>query len=270
MASEIPDFYQSYASYKRYETPNIGRKQIARFDTEVWGPAAFSTQCRVLELGCGTGAFLAYLAAKGITQMVGIDHDPALADVVPENVRSAFRCADVWTILAYLAAKGITQMVGIDHDPALADVVPENVRSAFRCADVWTILADPDLGQFDRVAMFDVLEHFTADEALRLLQSLRPRLNPGARLILKVPNAACPWALQYQFGDLTHRTAFTPLSMRQLADAAGYEATHVYAQRQGSRRRMITDALVHRFLSWALLTPPEFWSANMYAVLVAK
>jgi len=229
VASEIPDFYQSYASYKRYETPNIGRKQIARFDTEVWGPAAFSTQCRVLELGCGTGAFLAYLAAKGMTQMVGIDHDPALADVVPENV-----------------------------------------RSAFRCADVWTILADPDLGQFDRVAMFDVLEHFTADEALRLLQSLRPRLNPGARLILKVPNAARPWALQYQFGDLTHRTAFTPLSMRQLADAAGYEATHVYAQRQGSRRRMITDALVHRFLSWALLTPPEFWSANMYAVLVAK
>lgn len=229
MASEVPDFYQSYASYKRYETPSIGRKQIARFDSEVWGPAAFSPQCRVLELGCGTGAFLAYLAAKGVTQMVGIDHDPALAEVVPENV-----------------------------------------RPAFRCADVWSVLADPALGQFDRVAMFDVLEHFTPDEALRLLQSLRLCLNPGARIILKVPNAACPWALQYQFGDLTHRTAFTPLSMRQLADAAGFEAASVYAQRQGSRRRLITDALVHRFLSWALLTPPEFWSANMYAVLVTK
>lgn len=229
MGNDTADFYQSYATYKRYETPGLGRKQIARFDAEVWEPAGFTPQCRVLELGCGTGAFLAYLHAKGVTRMVGVDHDPALAQVVPPQV-----------------------------------------RQAFVCADVWDVLADRALGGFDRVALFDVLEHFPADDALRLLRELRQRLEPGARVILKVPNAASPWALQYQFGDLTHRTAFTPLSLRQLADAAGYDAVRVYPQRQGSRRRMVTDALVHRFLSWALLTPPEFWSANMYAVLVPR
>lgn len=229
MDNDIPDFYQSYATYKRYETPQLGRKQVARFDAEVWHPAGFTTECRVLELGCGTGTFLAYLQARGV-----------------EN------------------------FVGIDHDPALAEVVPPPVRQHFRCADVWKALADDSLGLFDRVALFDVLEHFSPDDALRLLHAMRGRLRPGARVILKVPNAACPWALQYQFGDLTHRTAFTPLSIRQLADAAGYDTAAVYAQRQGSRRRMLTDALLHRFLSWALLTPPEFWSANMYAVLTPR
>lgn len=229
VGNETSDFYQSYATYKRYETPQVGRKQIARFDAEVWQPAQFDTQCQVLELGCGTGAFLDYLKTKGVTRIVGVDHDPTLARVVPESV-----------------------------------------RDCFHCADLWTALADESLGSFDRVALFDVLEHFTADDALRLLQTLKKRLRPQARLILKVPNAACPWALQYQFGDLTHRTAFTPLSLRQLADAAGFDAVSVYPQRQGSRRRMLTDALVHRFLSWALLTPPEFWSANMYAVLVPR
>jgi len=229
VSNEVPDFYQSYASYKGYETPQTGRKQIARFDAEVWYPAQFTPACRVLELGCGTGAFLAYLDTKGIRGSIGVDHDPALAEIIPANV-----------------------------------------RASFVCTDIWSALADDDLGRFDRVALFDVLEHFSPDEALRLLKALIPRLTPDARIILKVPNAACPWALQYQFGDLTHRTAFTPQSMRQLADAAGYDVLRVYAQRQGSRRRMITDMLVHRFLSWALLTPPEFWSANMYAVLVPR
>lgn len=229
MGDDISDFYQSYATYKRYETPGLGRKQIDRLDAEVWRPAAFTPQCRVLELGCGTGAFLAYLHAKGVSDMVGVDHDPALAQVIPAAV-----------------------------------------RGNFRCADLWTALADDGLGRFDRVALFDVLEHFAPAEALRLLKGLRPRLGDDCRVVIKVPNAACPWGLQYQFGDLTHRTAFTPLSLRQLADAAGYGVQSVYGQRQGSRRRLITDALVHRFLSWALLTPPEFFSANMYAVLVPK
>ncbi|HSV28879.1 MAG TPA: class I SAM-dependent methyltransferase [Candidatus Omnitrophota bacterium] len=229
MDSSAPGFYGSYATYKGYETPQVGPKQIRRFDDEVWNPAGFRPEHNVLEIGCGTGAFLAYLAAKG--------------------------CG---------------RFMGIDHDPNLAQVVPATVRDRFSCRDVWDVLADPACGPFDRVVLLDVLEHFSAEDAQRLLEGLRPRLAADARIILKVPNASCPWGLQYQFGDLTHRTAFTPLSIRQLADSAGFQVDKLYAQRQGSRRRMITDALVHRFLSWALLTPPQYWSANLYAVLAPK
>ena len=225
MTESAPGFYGTYASHKGYTTPVVGPKQIKRFDAEIWGPAACDSAMSFLEIGCGTGAFLAYLRAKGVHHLLGIDHDPALAVVVPEAIRDRFSCRDA-------------------HD----------------------LLADPTQGPFDRVVMLDVLEHFTPEDARHLLQSVRGRLKPGGKVVIKVPNAGAPWGLQYQFGDLTHRTAFSPISLRQLADAAGYGAPLILAQRQGSRRRMITDALVHRFLSWALLTPPEFWSANLYAI----
>ena len=229
MDERAPGFYGTYASHKGYTTPQVGPKQSGRFDREVWGPAQCEAGHSFLEIGCGTGAFLAYLRAKGVNHLLGIDHDPALARVIPETA-----------------------------------------RNDFACRDVWQVLADESLGRFDRVVALDVLEHFEAAEALRLLQAVRGRLAEGGRVVLKVPNGGSPWGMPYQYGDLTHRTVFAPISIRQLADAAGFGPPLIYGQRQGSRRRMITDALVHGVLSWALLNPPEIWSANLYAVLQVK
>lgn len=229
MSQDTPGFYDSYSSYKRYRTPTIGRKQVRRFDAEVWGPGGCRADMAFLEIGCGTGEFLAYLQGKGVTRAIGIDHDPALAAIVPAPV-----------------------------------------RDRFRCADVWEFLAGSELAALDRVVMLDVLEHFSPEQARDLLVAIRRILAPGGRIIVKVPNAGCPWGLAYQFGDLTHKTAFNTLSLRQLADASGLELAALYPQRQGSRRRMVTDAIVHGFLSWALLNPPEFWGANLYAVMAVN
>ncbi len=229
MNQRAPGFYGTYASYKGYVTPQVGPKQVGRFNQEIWEPAQCSPSHSFLEIGCGTGAFLAYLHGKGVRRVLGIDHDPALAKVIPEVA-----------------------------------------RNDFVCRDVWEVASDESLGRFDRIVLLDVLEHFEASEALRLLQSLRGRLAEDGRLVIKVPNAGSPWGLPYQYGDLTHRTAFAPISMRQLADAAGFAPPLLYGQRQGSRRRRITDAVVCRLLSWALLNPPEIWSANFYAVLQVK
>ncbi len=221
-----PGLYGSYASYKGYTTPKLGPKHMRRFEDDIWRPAQCDAGMSFLEVGCGTGAFLAFLGAKGVGRFLGIDHDPALADVVPPSVRGHFACRD------------------------LREVV-----------------ADPAIEPFDRVVALDVFEHFTAEDGTALLAAFRAKLSPQGRVVLKVPNAASPWGLSYQYGDLTHRTAYTPLSLRQLADAAGFSVRLLVGQRQGTRRRLFTDALVHRFLSWALLTPPEIWSANLIAVL---
>lgn len=226
MQNTAPGFYSSYASYKSYSTPQVGAKQIRRFDDLVWLPGNCDPTMRFLEIGCGTGAFLAYLAAKGCSKFLGIDHDPALESVLPETARGHFSCCDVWKTL----------------------------ESSTEC-------------DIDRIVALDVLEHFSPDDALNLLRLANNRLAPEGRIVMKIPNAACPWGLQYQFGDLTHRTAFTPLSIRQLADAAGMDVRAVLPHRQGSRRRQITDTLLHSFLSWALLTPPDIWTANFVAVL---
>jgi SAM-dependent methyltransferase len=223
-----PGFYDTYASYKGYRTPSIDAKLIRRFDAEIWHPAQCAADMSFLEIGCGTGAFLGYLDAKGVARRIGIDHDPALADIVPAAVRADFR-----------------------HGDALA------------------LLNGSADGPFDRVVLLDVLEHFSPDEARTLLETIRPRLTAAGKIVLKVPNAASPWGLSYQFGDLTHRTPFSAQSLRQLADSAGFSAV-IRPQRQGTRRRRLTDAVVNRILTWALLTPPEVWSANLYAILTPR
>lgn len=217
----------TYGDFKAYSTPRLGAKHARRFEGEFWRPTACAAGMSVLEIGCGTGLFLAYLRSRGIEDFVGIDIDPRLAEVVPAAVRDRFRAVDVWAFLA----------------------------------------EDPAPGPFDRVAMFDVIEHFTADDAARLLEALRPRMRPGGRLVLKTPNAASPWGLQYRYGDLTHKAAFTPGSLRQLALSAGWRCTAVYPHRLGSPSRVLRDRLLHRFLAYMVATPPELWTANFLAVL---
>ncbi len=220
------DFYASYSAYKDYRRPSLTSKDIARFDAEIWQPAGFAVDMKCLEIGSGAGAFLAYLAHKGVTDFRGIDHDPALPDVQPPEVAERFDCADVWRYL---------ETVG-----------------------------DGDL---DRVVLLDVLEHFSPEQGFRLLSLIAKALGPHGKIIIKVPNAASPWGLSYQHGDLTHKTAYTADSLRQLATACALKVDAVYEQRRGSPRRMITDALVRRFLAWALLTPPPLWGANIYCLL---
>jgi len=223
------DFYSSYRAYKNYKSPTLAAKDSARFDAEIWNPAAFTAALNCLEIGSGEGAFLAYLAAKGVTHFQGIDHDPALKAVQPPQSAAHFECADVWE---YLQANAVQP--------------------------------------FDRVVLLDVLEHFTPEEGFRLISAIKAVLGKDGKIVIKVPNASSPWGINYQFGDLTHKTAYNGESLRQLATACGCQVEALYDQRRGSPRRMLTDAILHRFLSWALLTPPPQWGANLYCIMSSQ
>ena len=221
------DFQATYGQFKDYATPRLTAKHVRRLDAQFWTPGAGTVDMAVLEVGCGTGLFLAYLHEKGVTEFLGIDRDGALAPHIPATVAGNFRAVDVWAFLD-AGAEG---------------------RS------------------FDRIALFDVLEHFPPADGVRLLEGLAAVLRPGGRVVVKVPNMGSPWGAAYQYGDLTHAAAYTPDSLRQLAVAAGYRVTAVHPHHEGSPVRRITDGLLHRVLSRLLLTPPEIWSANFIAVL---
>ena len=220
--------YDTYAEYRGYTTPTLAPKHVRRFEQEVWGPGAYHADMSVLEIGCGTGLVLANLAAKGVHNLVGIDQDPRLGDIVPEPLRSKFKAVDVWTYLEDLS---------------------------------------PDLAAIDRIIMFDVLEHFAPADGQLLLDALRVRLAPDGQIHLKVPNAGSPWGQQFQYGDLTHRTAYTPESMRQQAIASGLRCRRIYPQKLGSPARQMWERLIHGFLDRTLTAPPEIWEGNFFALL---
>ena len=221
------DFYESYARFKEYAAPAPSAKESGRYDEELWQPAGCVKEMSFLEIGCGRGHFLAYLREKGVTEFLGIDQDPALGKHVPAKLADHFRIVDVWEFLD-------------DHSGAR---------------------------RFDRIVMLDVLEHFTAEDGVRMLRGLARILRPGGRIAVRVPNMSSPWGAQYQFGDLTHKAAYGPTSMRQLAEASGYDCIACYPHRQRSPSRRFLDGIFHSLLSRLLMTPPEIWSANFFAIL---
>jgi len=221
--------YDSYAAFKSYTTPTLGAKHSKRFDREVWTPAGFRADHAVLEIGCGTGLFLAYLAEKGVSRFAGIDQDPALAEVAPSAARAHFHVADAGQYLAEVRLRGET---------------------------------------FDRVALFDVLEHFDAEAGRELLAGVRTVLAPGGGVVIKVPNAGSPWGGQFQYGDLTHKTAYTPESLAQQAIAAGFDCRRTWPHKLGSPARQRWESLLHGILGSVVTSPPSIWEGNFYAYLV--
>lgn len=228
MAYDTPeDFYNVYATFKRYEAPAVKAKHMRWYDREFWTPAHCTTDTAVLELGSGTGEFLSYLNRKGVTRFQGVEQDANAVGVMEEGLKDRVFTGDIWDFLAR-----------------------ENPE-----------------GKFDCVVMLDVLEHFSAGDGVRLLNAIKAVLSPGGRVVVRVPNMSSPWGGIHQFADLTHKTAFTPNSLEQLGQAAGYRSTAYLPQRRGSPFRRIAEDALHWVLSKTLAVTPVVWTPNMIAVL---
>ena len=226
MASKL-NLYGGYGDFKEYQTPDLREKHIAQFDREFWKISGCTSKMSVLEIGCGTGQFLRYLAHKEVQFFRGLDHDPALSAYIHNDVAGNFVVSDAFKYFANLGT----------------------------AAD------------YNRVVMFDVLEHFSVEDGANLLSTIKSHLASDGQIIIRVPNMSSPWGGQYQYGDLTHKAAYTPGSMRQLAGSLGLFCSAVYPQKRGSRSRNLLQNILQGTLNKMLVDPPEIWSANFIAVL---
>ena len=226
MSSEL-NFYGGYEDFKEYQTPDLRKKHIAQFDREFWTISECTSDMSVLEIGCGAGQFLRYLAHKEVQFFRGLDQDPALSEYIHTDVAGNFVVSDAFEYFA---------------DLGTAD-------------------------DYNRVVMFDVLEHFSVEDGANLLSTIKSHLTSDGQIIIRVPNMASPWGGQYQYGDLTHKAAYTPSSMRQLAGSLGLFCSAVYPQKRGSRSRSLLQNILQGTLNKMLVDPPEIWSANFIAVL---
>ena len=226
MASKL-NFYGGYGDFKGYQTPDLREKHIAQFDREFWTISGCTSDMSVLEIGCGAGQFLRYLAHKEVRFFRGLDQDPALSAYIHKDVAGNFVVSGA---IEYFADLG----TGDDYN---------------------------------RVVMFDVLEHFSVEDGAKLLSTIKSHLASDGQIIIRVPNMSSPWGGQYQYGDLTHKAAYTPGSMRQLAGSLGFFCSAVYPQKRGSRSRSLLQNILQGGLNKMLVDPPEIWSANFIAVL---
>ena len=106
--------------------------------------------------------------------------------------------------------------VGVETDPAL------RARARERGLDVRAgALPDAiplELGRWDAVCLFDVLEH--VDDEAGALAACRRLLVPGGRLFVTVPAYAWLWSRHDEL--LGHRRRYTARGLRQVAERAGF------------------------------------------------
>ena len=222
---KLEDFYQVYNNHRNYVPAKVRKKHIRNFDEQFWRPAAVEMHHSILELGTGTGLFLAYLESKGIKKFSGVDSDPKVLEFMPKSIADNVTICDIW------AALGTIQ------------------------------------DRFDRIVMLDVFEHFSYFEGRKLLSDLKINLTETGKIILRVPNAASPFGLQYQYNDLTHKAVYGPGSIQHLAYAAGYKIDCRLSVRRGNSVKRLMESFIFKILDSILTEPPPLWGANMIIVL---
>lgn len=220
------DFYSACAGDRTYVQPIPKRKHHRQFDAQFWNASDCRKDMSFLEIGCGTGLFLAYLREKGAEDFIGIDQEERVLEYMPPGLAEHAITA---TIDDYLESK------------------PEKT--------------------FHRIAMFDVFEHFPTQEGVALLERLRSLLAPDGKIVIRVPNLSSPWGLRHHFGDLTHRAAYTPDSIRQAAIAAGYDMVTQAPVTYGGAFKRVLRVLVEKITGWLFADAPEIWSATFITVI---
>lgn len=101
-----------------------------------------------------------------------------------------------------------------------------------------------ELGLFDYIVAFDVLEHISPADLLPFFQQVHAMLTPSGTFVARVPNAGSPWGLPYQYGDITHISLLSPGRFQQLAQASEFRLAKCgnafRVRRQG---RKLTDTI---------------------------
>jgi hypothetical protein len=106
--------------------------------------------------------------------------------------------------------------------------------------------------RYDVIIALDVFEHLPTHEIASTLEITCKRLSPAGRLILRAPNALCPFVLPTFYGDLTHQFLSTPRMIDHLARLAGFRGPIRFAETRPSGR---IQCALYRVLHYLLFKP---------------
>lgn len=126
------------------------------------------------------------------------------------------------TLIHFAQRAGYSNIYGVDvseQQVALAIKLGiANIRQGNFIETLRTIAP----ASLDLIIAFDVIEHFTKDELIDLVDAVYVALKPNGCWMIHAPNANSPFVGSVRYGDLTHEQAFTPSSIQQILGASGF------------------------------------------------
>jgi 2-polyprenyl-3-methyl-5-hydroxy-6-metoxy-1,4-benzoquinol methylase len=131
--------------------------------------------------------------------------------------------------LIYVARQiGYRHVRGVDGSPEQVAAAKALGIGDVKHADAMEVLSKEADSSLDCVVCFDLLEHFTKDELIPLVDAIHRVLKPTGRWIIHTANAESPFGMKVRYGDLTHELAFTRTSLSQLLLSSGFCQVNYY------------------------------------------
>ena len=130
------------------------------------------------------------------------------------------------SLLKGLKDAGYTNVIGMDlseeqvtmaHEFGVSEVVLGDAMQFFRSSEE----------QFDVITGMDIIEHFTKDELVELLQLIQSKLKKGGMAIFRTPNMDAPIATAFAIGDFTHENYLNASSAEQVMLSCGFVDVNV-------------------------------------------
>jgi 2-polyprenyl-3-methyl-5-hydroxy-6-metoxy-1,4-benzoquinol methylase len=181
------------------------------------------------------------------------------------------------TLVHFAQQAGYRNTQGVDVSEQQVELARKLGINNITQGDLMTTLKDIPATSLDTVVAFDVIEHFTKDELIDLVDAIHSVLKPNGSWIIHAPNANSPFVGAVRYGDFTHELAFTPSSLKQLLKASGFSS--FYFAECGPRIHGLKSLI--RVLLWSVargifrlinaaetgdIGRNEVWTRNFYAV----
>lgn len=165
------------------------------------------------------------------------------------------------SLIKLLKKEGYTNLKGIDLSESQVKIAHQfGLEKEVEVNDIANYLADKN-NYFDVITGIDIIEHFSKDELIDLLNIIKNSLKAGGIAIFRTPNNDAPFATVFANGDFTHENYMNSSSATQLSLSMGFtniEVRNSHLQVQGFLKEII------RKISWTII------SATIKLVLFAS
>ncbi len=234
------DYTGQVASYeaKRFEGRHNQYLEILRCRAVRKAFAGLPRDALVLDVGCGTGRGIRYLASEGFYRITGLDYTAAMLDVARNHVRN-------------LSSSAIVQLVQGD---GFALPVPDR--------------------SIDVVLSLNFLHMFRFDLQQQLVQEMARVCRPGGRLVLEFESIhkGLFFTRYFEQQRLKHRTKFNSVwEIRRLFPKARFTSVRVFGTALPKLYRLFSRfPSVGMTVESVTLAPPFNWLAERVVVAAER
>lgn len=130
------------------------------------------------------------------------------------------------SMLGALKSNGYTNILGIDISEDQIRVAAEMGITETVHGDILEHLKNAE-NQYDIITGIDIVEHFSKDELVDLLQKVKSALSENGMAIFRTPNMDSPMSSVYAHADFTHECFLNMSSAIQLMQAVGFKKVKV-------------------------------------------